>query len=83
MPGGIARRQDLHSEGRGKGNFAPWGLLDWVHGTSIGGDVVADVRDEAEKHEVKERSGKAWGEVKESGREGVKALNARRKSRKA
>jgi len=41
MLGGITRRQDLHSRGGGKGNFAPWGLLDWIHGTSIGADVVS------------------------------------------
>jgi hypothetical protein len=80
MLGGIARRQDLHSEGRGKGNFAPWGILDWLHGTSIGPDVIDDAKDEAEKHQVKERSGKAWGNAKETGREGLKSWNARRKS---
>ena len=82
MLGGIARRQDLHSEGRGKGNFAPWGLLDWLHGTSIGPDVIDDMRDEADKHNVAERSGKAWGQAKESGKEGVRAWNGRRKSRR-
>lgn len=40
--GGIARRQDLHSEGQGMGNFAPYGLLDWVHGTGVGPDVTDD-----------------------------------------
>ncbi len=80
MLGGIARRQDLHSEGHGRGNFAPWGLLDWVHGTSIGGDVMEDIGDEAEKHQVKERSEKARGNAKESGKDGIKAWNGRRKS---
>lgn len=82
MLGGIARRQDLHSQGRGKGNFAPWGLLDWVHGTSIGPDVIDDAKDEADKHNVKERSGKAWGDAKETGKEGIRAWNGRRKSSK-
>jgi hypothetical protein len=77
--GGIARRQDLHSEGQGQGNFAPYGLLDWLHGTGIGPDVIDDMRDEAEKHHVKERSGKAFENAKESG---VKAWNKRRKSSK-
>ncbi|TAQ88494.1 hypothetical protein B7494_g3194 [Chlorociboria aeruginascens] len=70
--GGITKRQELHSEGRGKGNFAPWGLLDWIHGTSIGPDVVDDIRDEADKHQVKERSSKAMGDAKETGKEGFK-----------
>jgi len=80
MLGGIARRQDLHSEGRGKGNFAPWGLLDWVHGTSIGPDVIDDARDEADKHNIQERSGKAWGNAKEAGKDSVRAWNGRKKS---
>jgi hypothetical protein len=80
--GGFARRQDLHSEGRGKGNFAPWGLLDWVHGTSIGPDVVEDMTDEAEKHQLKERGGKALENAKESGRQGLRSWNGRRKSSK-
>jgi hypothetical protein len=82
MLGGFARRQDLHSEGRGKGNFAPWGLLDWVHGTSIGADVVEDMTDEAEKHQLKERGGKALENAKESGRQGLRSWNGRRKSSK-
>ncbi|CZS90659.1 related to C-4 methyl sterol oxidase [Rhynchosporium graminicola] len=80
MVGGIARRQDLHSESHGKGNFAPWGLLDWVHGTSIGGDFMEDIGDEAQKHNIKERSGWAWGNAKESGKEGIRAWNGRTRS---
>jgi hypothetical protein len=79
MLGGIARRQDLHSESKGKGNFAPWGFLDWVHGTSLGADVMDDVSDEAEKHHVKEKGGKAW----ENGKDGFKNWNGRRRSRKS
>jgi Fatty acid hydroxylase superfamily len=82
MLGGITRRQDLHSECRGRGNYAPWGLLDWLHGTSIGPDVIDDAKDEAKKHRVKERSGKALENAKESGRQGLKSWNARRKSGK-
>lgn len=76
MLGGIARRQDLHSESRGKGNYAPWGLLDWIHGTSIGPGFEEDVADEAEKHKIKSRSKKAIS----NGKEGVKSLSARRRS---
>lgn len=80
--GGIVRRQDLHSQGRGKGNFAPWGFLDWLHGTGIGPDVIDDVRDEAEKHQVAERTGKAWDDAKKNGKEGVRAMKAKRKGAK-
>ena len=83
MLGGITRRQDLHSEGRGNGNYGAWGLLDWIHGTSIGPDVIDDVRDEGEKHQVSQRSGRAFNNAMDSGKQGLKAMNGRRKSRKA
>ncbi|CAL3963791.1 unnamed protein product [Diplocarpon coronariae] len=79
--GGIARRQDLHSQGYGRGNFAPWGLLDWAHGTSIGGDMMDDIGNEAERHLSKERSGWARVNAKEGG-EVIRAWNGRRKSSK-
>ncbi|RDW89078.1 hypothetical protein BP6252_01110 [Coleophoma cylindrospora] len=83
MLGGIARRQDLHSAGKGRGNFAPWGLLDWMHGTSIGTDVVEDMQDEAEKHRIQERGSEALEHAKDSGRRGLRGLNGKRKGRKA
>lgn len=46
---------------RGAGNYGPYGLLDVAHGTNVGeSDVVADVRAEAGKRDVK---GKARGAV--------------------
>jgi hypothetical protein len=80
MLGGFARRQDFHSRSRGKGNFGPWGFLDWIHGTSLGADVVDDLKDEADKHHVAERSSRAWDNAKKSGKAGVSALNSKRKS---
>lgn len=80
--GGIARRQDLHSAGRGKGNFAPWGLLDWLHGTGIGPDAIEDLQDEAEKHRVAERTGKAWEEAKKNGEDSVRALKGKKRGAK-
>jgi hypothetical protein len=80
MLGGFTRRQDLHSQTRGRGNYGPWGFIDWFHGTSVGPDVVEDIKDEADKHRVKERGGKAWKDVKDSAGDGVKALNGRRRS---
>ncbi len=78
MLGGLTRRQDLHSQSRGKGNFAPWGLLDWAHGTGIGGDVVDDLKSEADEHRVKERGESAWSNAKESGRKTIKGFNGRK-----
>jgi hypothetical protein len=76
--GGIARRQDLHSESSGGGNYAPWGILDWIHGTSIGQGFEEDIADEAEKHQVKQRGKKAVT----NGKEGVRSWGAKRKSGK-
>ncbi|KAI1632766.1 sterol desaturase family [Biscogniauxia mediterranea] len=59
MMGGIARRTATHYACGGKGNFGAWGLLDWIHGTSVGKDAVKDIHDEADKHHAKERSHKA------------------------
>jgi len=66
---------------KGRGNFAPWGLMDWVHGTGIGPDVVDDMRDEAEKHSVKERGENMLTGAKESSKKGLRAMSDRRKSR--
>ncbi|KFH44305.1 Methylsterol monooxygenase-like protein [Hapsidospora chrysogenum ATCC 11550] len=54
--GGNARRNAAHYASGGRANFGAWGILDWAHGTSKGGDVVEDIRDEADKHNLKERS---------------------------
>ena len=77
--GGVTRRQDSHSEGYGKGNFAPLGLMDWIHGTSIGPNVLDDIRDEADKHRVRERGNKALDNAKESGKKGIKSWGERRR----
>ncbi|CAI4219559.1 unnamed protein product [Parascedosporium putredinis] len=54
--GGMARRTAVHYATKGDANYSPLGVLDWAHGTSRGGDVLADIKDEAEKHDVKRRS---------------------------
>ncbi|EAQ87466.1 hypothetical protein CHGG_04085 [Chaetomium globosum CBS 148.51] len=76
--GGMARRAAVHFRGAGGrsgsgrvGNFGGWGVLDWVHGTSLGGGVMADLRDEAEKHRVQERGARKAGEVGDAVRDGV------------
>lgn len=56
---GMARRVDAHMMTEGDGNFGPLGVLDWVHGTTLGRDVMDDLRAEMEKHDVQERSGQA------------------------
>ena len=48
---GMARRLDTHFIVKGQGNFAPWGVADWVLGTSVGDDVVDDMAAEWDKHD--------------------------------
>ncbi|KAF7552077.1 hypothetical protein G7046_g7530 [Stylonectria norvegica] len=72
--GGIVRRSAVHYAGRGASNYGAWGLLDWVHGTSRGGDVMDDVKAEADKHRVKQRSAKKANEGMGFIQDGVDAL---------
>ena len=60
---GMARRTEAHMMSVGKGNYAPIGVLDWCHGTKLGADVMDDVRDEMEKHDVQGRTGKAMDDM--------------------
>lgn len=58
--GGIARRQERHLMGEANGNYGCIGLADFFVGTSVGGDLVDDVVDEAEEQQVAKRAkGKA------------------------
>ncbi|KAI4670934.1 uncharacterized protein J4E88_009686 [Alternaria novae-zelandiae] len=56
---GMARRADAHMMSEGEGNYGCMGVLDWCHGTTIGKDVVEDLKAEMEKHNVEEKAGKA------------------------
>ncbi|KAL2018675.1 hypothetical protein VTK56DRAFT_510 [Thermocarpiscus australiensis] len=71
--GGVARRTALHhAHPRAGGNFGSWGVLDWAHGTSLGGDVMADLQAEAGKHQ---------GDVGGAVQEGVDGLRRAGKGR--
>lgn len=72
--GGVARRTAAHYASGGKASYGAWGVLDWAHGTSRGGDVLKDARDEADKHDVKARSAKKVGEGASVLQNGVDAL---------
>ncbi len=56
---GMARRADAHMLSEGDGNFGSLGVLDWCHGTTLGQDVVDDLKAEMEKHDVEEKTGRA------------------------
>ncbi|KAF1919724.1 hypothetical protein BDU57DRAFT_443550 [Ampelomyces quisqualis] len=54
---GMARRTDAHMMSKGDGNFGPLGVLDWIHDTTLGKDVINDLKAEMEKHQVDEKAG--------------------------
>lgn len=63
--GGIARRQERHLMGEGKGNYSCLGIVDSVAGTLLGEDLVEEITEEAENNHVQER---LKGRVKRGGR---------------
>ncbi|EGR53142.1 uncharacterized protein TRIREDRAFT_53859 [Trichoderma reesei QM6a] len=84
--GGIVQRTAIHYAGKGTSNYGSWGILDWINGTSRGRDVLEDVKKEADKHQLQERSAKkvnqGAGAVQEgfdNFREGVRTRRGGRK----
>lgn len=57
--GSIARRTDIHLLSGAEGNFGPWGIVDWICGTSVGDSIADDMEAEAEEHEIDESIRKA------------------------
>ena len=51
--GGIARRTDMHLLMGGRGNFGPWGVMDWIFGTVVGDSQTTD--DESDEADERER----------------------------
>jgi hypothetical protein len=48
---GMARRVEGHFLSKGEGNFSSFGLVDWVSGTSVGADVIDDMKAEWDKRD--------------------------------
>jgi hypothetical protein len=79
--GGIARRTDTHFLCKGEGNYAPFGIMDWAMGTSVGDDILEDVEREADKHDVNGKVNDAVDGVKKKGRE-LRARGGRKSVRR-
>lgn len=80
--GGIARRTDLHLIEDGEGNFGPWGVLDWLCGTTVGDrDVEDDVMDEMDEYEIEDKVRRALEASKRKVREGTLRRNRPRRRR--
>jgi hypothetical protein len=82
--GGMARRTDNHVLCGGEGNYGPWGLCDWIMGTSVGADLVDDVVHEAESHDIDGKVARAKGRVSRGVKEKISdaKANGRRRTRK-
>ena len=76
--GGVARRTDVHVVSGGEGNFGPWGAIDCVCGTTVGADVIDDLRAEAEKHDMEGKIDVALEKAKKKGGQ-VKGRTRRRR----
>lgn len=60
--GGIARRQEQHLSGDGRGNYGCFGLADLVVGTSLDDDLLDDIQEEVhEKKKVVKGRARAAG----------------------
>lgn len=80
--GGMTRRTGTHYCNDGRGNFGTWGLLDWAHGTSVGGqDLVDDVKKEAEKHNLPAKSQRVAGDTANKMQDGAEDWKKRLRSR--
>jgi hypothetical protein len=55
MVKGMARRVDNHFLTRGEGNYGAFGAADWISGTSVGGNVVEDLQQEWDKHNMTDK----------------------------
>ncbi|KHN94119.1 Sterol desaturase family [Metarhizium album ARSEF 1941] len=74
---GIAQRTAIHYAGKGASNFGAYGVLDWAHSTSQGRGVLDDVRQEADKHHVQEKSANKVDHGAKTVHEGVDSLKKR------
>jgi sterol desaturase/sphingolipid hydroxylase (fatty acid hydroxylase superfamily) len=79
--GGMARRTDNHVLCGGEGNFGPWGLCDWILGTSVGADLIDDVVNEADRHDVDGKVERVKGRVRKSAAEKGGAVKRRTRRR--
>ena len=81
--GRIARHVDMHLITSAQGNFAPWGILDWICGTAVGDSPVEDdLLDELEDREVESKVKRALEASKRKVREGTLRRNTTSRQRR-
>ncbi|OAQ59186.1 sterol desaturase family [Pochonia chlamydosporia 170] len=78
---GITQRTAIHYASKGSSNYGAYGIMDWAHGTSQGRGILEDVRNEAEKHHVPEKSAAKVDEGSSVVQDGVDSLKQRLRSK--
>lgn len=81
--GGIVQRTAIHYAGKGTSNYGSWGILDWINSTGRGRDVLEDVKNEAGKHNLQERSSKKLDEGAGAVQEGLGSFREGMKTRRS
>ncbi|GAO20118.1 uncharacterized protein UV8b_00004 [Ustilaginoidea virens] len=74
---GITQRTAIHYAGGGSSNYSGLGVMDWVHGTSKGREVLMEVKNSADKHDVQERAAKRVGKGSDIVKDGIDSLKKR------
>ncbi|OAA35530.1 Sterol desaturase family [Metarhizium rileyi] len=77
---GITQRTAVHYTSKGTHNFGAYGILDWAHGTSKGRGALEDVRKEADKHRVQEKSTEKVDQGTKVMHDGIDSLRQRLRS---
>ncbi|KAG2415430.1 hypothetical protein HFD88_006621 [Aspergillus terreus] len=77
--GGLARRTDIHLLSGAEGNYGPWGILDWVCGTTVGDEEDEENEEGAQEDSVEEEIRRFVEEAKRKRREGQQRLRRRRR----
>ncbi|EAS31485.1 sterol desaturase family [Coccidioides immitis RS] len=75
--GGIAKRVEMHLTNSGNGNYSPWGIMDWIFGSSIGDSVADDSLEDTEEFDVDELAEKLM-ERSRKRRRGLKRQSRKR-----
>ncbi|WEW55815.1 hypothetical protein PRK78_001248 [Emydomyces testavorans] len=75
--GGIAKRAEAHLSNNGSGNYSPWGIMDWVFGSTIGESIVDDALEDMDDLDVDELAEKLMERSRKKGR----SLKRRARSR--
>ena len=75
--GRIARRVEQHVLSKGSGNFGPWGIMDWICGTT----VDESIEDESIEDDAIDLGDMTY-RLKEQSKRRIKGANGRKQRRR-